>query len=163
LQPYAVNVANDVDGEGAAITKNRALAAVATEWVAVLDSDDQFEPQHLAKLAAAQQETGADVIYPWPIMDCALGGGDPRPEMFGKPFDPADLRRFNFIPTTVLMRTDLARKVGGFQRRPGEPWDDHGLFVAMLDAGAVFHHHPERTWIWTIHGQNTSGLPERWQ
>lgn len=162
LQPYAVIVANDVDREGAAATKNRALADVGTEWVAVLDSDDIFLPEHLEKLAAAQQATGADVVYPWPKIDGATGASDPRPDMFGKPFDPDELRRGPFIPTTVLMRTDLARKVGGFQCRPGEIWDDHGLFMALLDAGARFHHLPERTWIWTIRGQNTSGQPDRW-
>lgn len=162
LQPDTVVVVNDTAREGAAVVKTRALGMVQTEWTAVLDSDDQFLASHLDKLHRAQVASGADVVYSWPVMDCAEGATDPCPELFGRPFDPAELRRRPFVHTTVLVRTELARQAGGFQRRPGEPWDDYGLWLAMLDAGARFHHHPERTWVWTMQHQNTSGLAERW-
>jgi glycosyltransferase involved in cell wall biosynthesis len=161
LQPKTVVVATDLAREGAAATKNRALRMVDTEWTAVLDSDDQFMACHLEKLAKAQSGSGADVVYSWPAMDCAEGATDPVPEMFGVPFSGEELRKRPYVHTAVLMRTRLALEAGGFQCRMGESWDDYGLWLAMLDAGAVFHHHPERTWIWTIHGQNTSGQPHR--
>jgi hypothetical protein len=47
--------------------------------------------------------------------------------------------------------------------------DDHGFYLALLEAGAKFHHIHEETFIWTHHGYgergvpgNTSGMPNRW-
>lgn len=158
--PRAVIVEFDGDHTGAAATKNRALARVDTEWVAWLDDDDQFLPLHLEALATAQQATGADVIYPWPVMD---GADDPRPDRFGKPFDAAELRRGSYIPTTSLFRTSLAKAAGGFRSPPGSNYDDWGLYLGMLERGATFFHLPVRTWVWNVRpGMNTSGQPDRW-
>jgi glycosyltransferase involved in cell wall biosynthesis len=159
--PSAIIVEYDHHRTGAAATKNRALAKVTTEWVAIVDDDDLLFPQHLEVCIAAQQVTGADVVYPWPLMN-GDGARDPRPDRFGVPFDAAELRRGSYIPTTALFRTELAQRVGGFQKPPGSPYDDWGLWLAMLDAGATFHHVAERTWQWNVHGGNTSGLPV-WQ
>jgi glycosyltransferase involved in cell wall biosynthesis len=158
-QPTAIVVEYDHNRTGAAATKNRALAKVTTEWTAVLDDDDLLFPQHLERLAETQQQTGADVVYPWPLMN---GAGDPRPDRFGKPFDPDELRRASYIPTTALFRTELARAAGGFQKPPGSPYDDWGLWLGMLELGAKFHHLPERTWQWNVGTHNTSGMAERW-
>jgi len=160
LQPYEIVVANDIDRDGAAATKNRALDRVVTPWTAVLDSDDRMMPTHLERLAAAQAATGADVVYSGGDIRADTTSG--RPDRFGLPFDADELRRGPYIPTTVLMRTDLARQVGGFQCRPGEIWDDHGLFMAMLDAGASFHHVPEMTWVWTMGDHGTGGRADGW-
>lgn len=156
LQPAAIIVEYDHDRTGAAATKNRALAKVTTEWCAWLDDDDVFFPQHLEACAEAQTASGADVVYPWPAMN---GARDPRPDRFGVPFDADELRRGSYIPTTALFRTKLAQHAGGFQKPPGSPYDDWGLWLAMLAAGATFHHLAARTWQWNVQGQNTSGSP----
>ena len=154
-----ISVAVDNSHAGSAATRNRALAGVTTEWVAFLDDDDQWKANHVERLLATAEETNADVVYPWPEM---FGAGDPRPDRFGVPFDEAELRRGSYIPVTSLVRTELAWKCGGFHLRPGSPYDDHAFYLSMLDVGAKFVHLPERTWIWNIHGQNTSGSASRW-
>lgn len=131
---------------------------VKTEWVAFLDDDDQFKQNHLERLLATAEETGVDVVYPWPEM---VGMSDPRPDRFGVPFDPAELRRGSFIPVTSLVRTELAQ-LAGFKCPSGSIYDDWGFYLGLLDLGAKFHHLAERTWIWNVQGQNTSGRPERW-
>src|SRR6185369_13856147 len=113
---------------GAAATRNRALDRVATDWVAFLDSDDEFKPNHLRACARNAALTGADLVYPW--FDC---DGEDKIGMFGVPFDRVGLRRGNYIPVTVLVRTELVRKVGGFQEHPddnGDPCEDWGLWLA---------------------------------
>ena len=156
-QPHAIVVEYDHGRTGAAATKNRALAKVTTEFVAWLDDDDVLFPNHLERLAEVQEQTGADVVYSWPLMN---GAKDPRPDRFGVPFDPEELRRASYIPTTALFRTSLAVGAGGFQKPPGSQYDDWGLWLAMLDAGATFYHVPERTWQWNVTpGVNTSGQP----
>src|SRR3546814_2047662 len=66
LPARAVIVQADNDKEGSAVTRNRALEAVRTPWVAFLDDDDQFLPHHLQRLSQALTETQADVVYPLP-------------------------------------------------------------------------------------------------
>lgn len=154
-----ISVAVDVTHAGSALNRNRALSAVTTEWVAFLDDDDQWKANHVERLLATAQETGADVVYPWPEM---FGGGDPRPDRWNKPFDADELRRGSYIPVTSLVRTELAWRCGGFQIPDGSVYDDWGFYLALLDHGAKFVHLPERTWIWNIHAGNTSGRSDRW-
>jgi len=155
----AISVAIDTTHAGSAATRNRALYAATTEWCCFIDDDDQWKPNHVERLLATAEETSADVVYPWPEM---VGGGDPRPDRFGVPFDEAELRRGSYIPVTSLVRTKLAQDCGGFHLRPGSPYDDHAFYLSCLEAGGKFVHLPERTWLWNIHSGNTSGEPTRW-
>jgi len=160
--PAAVVVEVDHSHAGAAVTRNRGLAAVQTEWVAFLDSDDQLRPAHLRRLTEHQRDTGADLVYPW--FD-VVNGWDPFPDRFGVPFDPAVLRERNTVPVTVLARTSLIRDVaGGFRPKgpPDNPCDDWGCWDEMVTAGAQFSHLPERTWLWWWATGNTSGRGDVW-
>src|SRR6185369_9814822 len=99
--------------------------------------DDEFKPNHLRACARNAALTGADLVYPWFDCDVEDGLG-----MFGVPFDRVGVRR-----------------VGGFQEHPddnGDPCEDWGLWLALLDAGTVFSHLPQRTWIWH-NGAGTRG------
>jgi hypothetical protein len=105
------------------------------------------------------------VIYPW---FSVISGWDPLAEFEGRPFSEKVMRESqNFVPVTVLARTELVKSVGGFEDRnkstePGaSPCDEWGLWIKLLDAGATFHHVNKRTWSW-YWGQNTSGRGDRW-
>ncbi len=169
VAPDAIAIAHDLTGEGAAQTRNRALHMATTEWVAFLDDDDEFYPEHLDLLIAHQAETGADLVYPW--MDIIgwdehdFNDRDPL-GMFNKPFDLAELDVRNWIPVTYLVRRELAMDVGGFPHLESERWpmdncEDWGFLRDLRDAGATFAHLPERTWAWHWNGRNTSGKPWR--
>lgn len=167
LAPAKVIVVEDTDHAGAAATKNAGLRQVTTEWVAFLDDDDQFLPGHLATLYHAGPED-ADVLYSVPLIPENPAFVQSEPQYF-KPFDPDVLRERSFIQTTSLVRTRLALKAGGFQCPPGSDYDDWGLWLALLDLGARFHHVPEQTFVWHHWGYgtpaqpgNTSGRPDRW-
>jgi glycosyltransferase involved in cell wall biosynthesis len=161
LKPARILVHVDKDGAGAAANRNAALDAVETEWVAWLDDDDALYPQHLKQCARAARLNNADVVYPG--YD-AIGGDDPV-NCFGIPFDGQLLERRNFIPVTVLARTEAVRTAGGFQPHPdehGDPCEDWGLWLAMHRLGANFYHLPQRTWRWNLAGGSTRGRPDRW-
>lgn len=161
-----VAIAVDHGREGAAATRNRALDAVQTQWTAFLDSDDTWDDDHLAHLMARAEETSADLVYPWFRV---VNGLDPFPQYEGQPFNPQALRHVqNFIPVTVLVRTEAIRAVGGFRehaydrsRFDASPCEDWNTWVRLLDAGAKIVHLNRRTWSW-IWGDNTSGRPDRW-
>lgn len=161
-----IEIAIDRDHEGAAVTRNRALAKVQTPWVAFLDDDDYFLPNHLEVLLDATSVehdiyyTGCDVIGP-------NFEAIPRREewgRFGKPFDDELLREKSYIPVTSLVRTDLAKGAffGPPDHDPSSPYDDWGFYLRALNDGGRFLHIPEVTWIWHHHGRNTSGQGDRW-
>lgn len=160
LAPAAISVAVDVDREGAPATRQRALEAARTEWVAMLDDDDAFKPQHLEKLHRHAMETGADYVYSWFEV---IGGADPFPSThYTEPFDPE-----NPIETTVtvLVKRDLAMSIGyksldrGHDTNTGE---DYRMVLEAVKAGANIQHLVDRTWYWRHHSKNTSGLATRW-
>ena len=61
----AVSVAVDIHREGAPATRQRALDGVTTPWVAFLDDDDEWLPEHVGKLVKHARRTRADVVYSW--------------------------------------------------------------------------------------------------
>lgn len=161
----AVSIAFDDQHLGAGPTRTRALRGVTTEWTAFLDDDDEFMPEHLAKLFAAAKEEEADVVWPWFEV---IGGTDPFPGHRGHQLDPEQPHIF---PITTLVRTEFAHQ-GEF---PGSDitgdWiaDDWPFWRQLQGAGAKFHHIPDITWRWHHHGYgtkdspgNTSGDPSRW-
>jgi hypothetical protein len=165
LRPSAVVVETDYTRRGSAETRNAALRAAKTEWVAFLDDDDEFFPDHIEELVAHQKETGADVVYSGGVVVDAAGNVLPERDewgRFGKPFDPDEMRLYSYIQTTTLVRAELAVAAGGFRFPAGTTYDDWGLFLAMLDRGAKFSHLPKKTWRWNHHGANTGGQGDRW-
>ena len=173
--PAAIKVEVDHDKLGAAATRNRALEGVQTEWLAWLDDDDEFLPNHLETLLGAAQETGADLVYSYGDF---IGRGDPLAVSvngvyvcpLGVPFGPEQedhLRtKGNFIPVTYLVKTELVKQVGGmpepnsFPAVASQDCEDYGLLLRLLDAGAKFHHAPAVTWRYYFHPSNTGGRPE---
>jgi hypothetical protein len=160
-----LHVAIDHEREGAPATRQRALMAATTDWVAFLDSDDWWYPQHVMTLLAAAQKTGADYLYSYFQVHDDHGTEQPSWDPlghFGKPFNPADPHQTTI---TTLVRRDLAQAVGFAQpgeggtiggQRAGEDWE---FTLGCLDKGAHIAHVPQRTWAWCHHDTNTSGLP----
>lgn len=170
LLPDELHIQLDDSRRGSAFTRNAALRFVRADWVAFLDDDDEFLPIHLHELMQCAEATDADVVYP----GChVIGGTDPH-DRFGEPFDADLLRQKSYIPVTSLVRmecvNEIIEKYGeAFFRPHGSDYDDWGFYLRLLDIGAVFVHHPVKTWNWHMHGYgmpglpgNTSGLSSRW-
>lgn len=174
LLPDEIQVEVDFERTGAAATRNRAWRRSRSQWVAFLDDDDEFLPDHLEVLM--DHRDGADLVYTWFELPEAADplavrvAGQLR-SPFGVDFGPEQAAYIkgtgNFIPVTVLVARELLEAVDGFPI-PGTPrWpdahcEDWGCWRDMLDLGAVFRHVPRRTWVWHHHGANTSGRSDRW-
>jgi glycosyltransferase involved in cell wall biosynthesis len=164
--PDELHVATDLHHDGEAPTRNRVIAAAQTDWIAILDDDDEFNFDHLEAMIGHADLTGADVVYSWYDV---IGGTDPHPHVFGKFWDPD-----HPVQTTVTLlwrRSLLVDELGGF--RPPLPqgeFDEYGnrdgpdfdVVKRANRAGAKISHLPVRTWRWHHHSTNTSGLPDRW-
>lgn len=149
--PHELITVEDTNRQGAAVTRQRGLDQVTTEWTAFLDSDDEMDPTHLAQLLTCAEQTGADYVYPWFRVH---GGRDPFPHFYGKPWDN---QHPHATTITILVRTELAQQVG-FDDVQGE---DFTFTKGCVAAGANIVHHPARTWTWWHHSRNSSGRPDR--
>lgn len=58
----ALKVIESERNNGVGIARNRSLEATTGDWVAILDSDDAFAPGRLARLIAAAEDAGVDMI-----------------------------------------------------------------------------------------------------
>lgn len=146
----------DVDKAGAAITRQRALDAVRTTWVAFLDDDDYLYPNHLSTLFRLVCDNSADYAYSW------FDGNNPFPMHRGRAMDP---NQPHHTTMTILVRTELAKEVG-FANHPEAPpeWsgEDWAFTLGCINLGAKFAGTGEVTWHYAVHEGNTSGLATRW-
>lgn len=153
-QAHHIHACTDLDREGAAFTRNELLAVVEddVDYVAFLDDDDFFYPNHLDVLSTLATQHNADYVYSW------FDGNDPFPENRGKVFNPQEPHHTTM---TVMVRAALAKKVG-FRTDHPEGWtlpqEDWRFTLDCLAEGAVFAGTSEITWHYSLHGTNTSGL-----
>jgi hypothetical protein len=169
LLPAEIIIQDDVNKLGAPFNRDAGLARVNTPYVAFLDDDDYFYHDHLESLYTAIKEEDADIAYSW--FD-VIGGTDPFPENFGRPWDPE-----NPIQTTVttLCKTKTVRDAGGFSNTIGlneeqlatfaqgnTIGEDFRMVMSANEQGAKIIHVPKRTWAYCHWHSNTSGMPTRW-
>jgi hypothetical protein len=164
IKPKHIFVMTDYGREGAAAMRNAAIKEVKTKWIAFLDDDDEWLPQHLATLLNYARNDEYDVLYPGCRVYNKHGIEIPRKMEWGRylqPFDANLLRLVSYIPVTSLVRTELAQRAE-FKPPEGSVYDDWGFYLSMLDLGARFVHVPAITWRWWHHGDNSQGLPTKW-
>jgi glycosyltransferase involved in cell wall biosynthesis len=150
-------------GEGAA--RNAGLRAATTTWVALLDSDDQWLPGHLAAMTGGVgspslfADTGLraeDVLVVGTVARAVPSGrlvGYPggRPRRL-RPVDllwPDNL----LLPSATMVRREAALAIGGFggERRAG----DLDFWVRLLETGLGLVV-PEVTCVYHLHGGQVS-------
>lgn len=156
MQPDTIIVVNDLERAGAGRTRQKLLRMVETEWLAWLDSDDHWYPNHLEDLYRVAMETNAVYAYSW--FDAPA---DPLGH-FGLPFNPCTPHHTTI---TALVKTELLQEVGCADsqvdgRFSNEDWSMiAGIASLACERGLKITHLPKRTWYWRQQGQSTSGRP----
>jgi hypothetical protein len=134
---------------------NALLAAVDTEWVAPLGDDDLYLPDHVEKIQP-HLEQDVDVVYSWPRDEYEhnrIDVSDWAPSQVAR-----KLEERNFIRTTITIRAELVRRVGGWAREyrdgkfgeTGAAWEDWDLLIRLARAGARFRCVPSETWVYRV-------------
>jgi glycosyltransferase involved in cell wall biosynthesis len=157
---FGARVIRHGSNAGTAAARNTGLSRAATPWVALLDSDDEWLPNHLQTLwalrdghvlvaGAAKIEGGARrrLSYHGPPDRDGLRLDSPAPLLF-----PG-----NVIPASgAMLRRDLALELGGF--RPPDGVEDLDLWVRMIERGSAFVASTV-TVVYHVHGtQTTKGV-----
>ncbi|MDO9441103.1 MAG: glycosyltransferase family 2 protein [Beijerinckiaceae bacterium] len=135
-------------GEGGA--RNTGIAQATQPWVALLDSDDEWLPEHLNRL----WDRRSDHVL---LASSALTRGAAPERLLGHPGDaPAVLHNprqlfvpFNPIPASgVLVRRDILVELGGFRALPrGADLDmwvrvlEHGTGLVCPEPGYLYYIH----------------------
>lgn len=177
--PKEVIVHIDEDRAGAHVARNAALKQVTTEWVAFLDDDDMFHPDHLETLVTGANRSGADLIstYAKPgharmsdALVCCYKG-NPVLGPINIPWGPEQMDHFDarlgarcthcgtkrgsFIMITNLVRMSLVEQIGGFPE-PGSLGDhfagnagEEYLFMLRLLDVGARFHHVTGVRTWT--------------
>ena len=142
---------------GTAAARNTGAEAATQPWLALLDSDDEWLPHHLAHLwelqpgyglvaAAARYENadGLPVAYHGMPARAPTELRSPAPLLF-----PG-----NLIPASAAMvRRDLVAAVGGF--RPPDAVEDLDLWLRVIEREPALVS-PEVTVVYHLHGAQSS-------
>jgi glycosyltransferase involved in cell wall biosynthesis len=155
LQPEAVLVHHDKELLGAGASRRRLLEQVQTQWVAWIDSDDEWLPQHLEKLwLVATSAEDIAYVYSW------FFGPDPLGH-FGIPFNPCTPHHTTMA---IMARTDLSREASFCDTQEGpysnEDWHHIVRFSELCcERDLRMVHLAERTWNYMQGAHNSSGRP----
>lgn len=146
----------DTQRQGPALARNLLLERVQTEWVGFLDDDDLLDAEHVETLMALLADGGAPPDLAWSRCRTFFADGvHPIRIAQGLRPDYSQLLRpgaRNFIPVTVIARTEAVRAAGGFD--PADRYEDYALWCRMLRQGRRFVDHPHVTWTYRFLGEN---------
>ena len=151
---------------GPAATRNRALDVARGAWIAVVDSDDLIHPDRLARLIAAADAAGADLVADDLVYFGTMPQGQTLLQSLGlsapmmleaAPYlrsnDPgASLPRYGYLKP-VIRRTALAGLRYDAGLRIGE---DHDLVLRLLIGGARFLLVPDPLYAYRRHAGSIS-------
>ncbi len=107
---------------GPAAARNRGIAAAKGDWIALLDADDSYLPERLAKLLDLADQAGADMVAD-NILLCDAGNQTAGVAMI----PPAQLSQ----PLELTTAEFIARNVGS----PRTPRVSYGFLKPLLRAG----------------------------
>ena len=141
---------------GLPATRNTGIEAALGNWVALLDSDDLWKPDHLESLVRnLNRDPSAGLVHAGSILfqsetDKILEIRAPSPEMTANFPHSLFVGHYIIQPASVLLRRDLWKKVGGFD--PAFRYvEDRDMWLRCARAGARFAYTGEDTCLYRKH------------
>jgi len=160
--PVQLKVIELKQNRGPSNARNLGMEVAEGEWIAFLDCDDLWEPQHLESLLKSLAESGATFAYSGLIVldlqnDTKLNETDFSVERKV----PHDLYRESFImPSQVMFRRSLLDSGVRFDDRIRHG-EDADFWISLHRAGASMVCTGQRTFIYRKHGNTPSQNAEK--
>ena len=140
---HRVDYSRNQRNGGPSHSRNVAFAQAAGEFVALVDADDRWMPEHLARSIHALETTGKDVVYSSVVMfedqtDVLVGIWGPTPQEL-QDF-PHGLFCRNFVtPSATVLRRQVLADVGLWNTQY-RYCEDLEYWLRCVAAGKSFHH-----------------------
>lgn len=145
-----ITVLNNEGNKGPSAARNLAISRMQTEYIVTLDADDLIEPQYIECLYYGIL---SNPDYDWVYTD-SLGFGE-KEYVWRRPFNAGELKTFNFLTYSGLIRKSAVLDVGGYDERGTRIYEDWHLWLRLLTKG----HYPVRqTWLGFWYRRSSTGV-----
>ncbi|WP_438481979.1 glycosyltransferase family 2 protein [Oleiharenicola lentus] len=141
--PQSVTYQQHEKNLGLPATRNTGIEAAQHDWIALLDSDDVWTPDHLATLVAfSQHRLRTDFVHSGSVLFDSDSGREletraPSPSVIHS--YPRSLYLGDYVvqPSSVLIKKSLWTRAGGFD--PAYRYvEDREMWLRCARAGAIF-------------------------
>ena len=147
----------EIDNAGIAENTNAALAMAKGEYIALLDNDDTLSSDALYRMVEMINRENADCLYSDEDKMDSEGKKHFCPHV--KPdFNPQLLRSNNYICHLFVVRTELAREVGGFSKAY-DGAQDYDFILKCTEKAEKISHVNHVLYHWRTHESSTSANP----
>jgi glycosyltransferase involved in cell wall biosynthesis len=128
---------------GAGATRNTAFAKAGGQYIALLDSDDRWTPDHLETKVQALQESGKDIAYSTTLMvedgtDLVLGAWGPSAGEL-RDFPQSLFARSFVTPSASVLRRQVIADVGAWSTTH-RYCEDFDFWLRCVQAGKTFQY-----------------------
>jgi glycosyltransferase involved in cell wall biosynthesis len=169
LKPKKHLIKLDSERQGHTKVLDELINEADTEYIAILDDDDELLPNHLELLYKAIQENDADLVYPH-FKYSNLPDAGHLEKYKNMPWDNNPNRQ---VPITWLAKRQSILEVGGFSKdfdsnsyltdnegnRLGQ---DYFMIRKLVEANKIIYHISDITWIYHVGHGSTLGMPIKW-
>jgi len=116
--------------QGLALTRNAGFAATEAPFVFPLDADNTLEPDCLRLLVEELRHSPASAAHP-----TLRHFGESSKVKPARAWDPARLRRGNYIDAMALVRKSAWAHAGGYVKGAFVGWEDYELWCRFVEHG----------------------------
>jgi glycosyltransferase involved in cell wall biosynthesis len=159
----------DSEKLGQPLVLDQIIKEATTKYVAILDDDDEFLPNHIELLYKKIVETEADLVFPH-FRYSNLSDAGHLERFRGLPWDNNNPHQ---VPITWIAKRETILEVGGFSgdfdvlsfevdNQGNRIGNDFNLIKKLSKANKHITNISEITWIYHVGHPSTLGMPIRW-
>jgi glycosyltransferase involved in cell wall biosynthesis len=134
--------------QGPSEARNTAFRNALSEYVFIIDADNEAYPRAVARLYAAATDGPFDATYPQLEIF-----GDRKAVGSADIWDPEAVRENNYVDVMGIVRKSAWQAVGGYSHID-EGWEDYDFWLKFVDAGFSPGYVPEILCRYRVHGRS---------